>query len=200
MALLINQPRFFALVLCIALSIGAPLSVADGTREPEEYQLKAAYLYKFLAFTEWPTEAFETPDAPFVLCVVGKDPFGQVLDALAELGEVDGRPITIARIPSVEAATRCHLLFVANSEAGQLESILTDSRLVQSCLTVSDLPGFVEAGGGIELLLKDRRVKFRVNLDATRSSGLEIRSQMLRLAEEILDSTGLRPLTEGEAR
>lgn len=141
-----------------------------------EYGMKAVLFYRLAQFVYWPG-ATPAP-RPTVLCVVGKNPFGNALSQInASAGEVD------IRLAPVELGA-CHLLFIARNEAANLASWLEQSAGRQ-LITVSDLPGFARAGGMIELPLEGERVGIVVNRAAAQRAGFEFNAQLLRLARVI---------------
>jgi hypothetical protein len=151
-----------------------------------EYDVKAAFLYKFASFVEWPSEA---SNPPLCICVLGQDPFGPSLDRIVRDKSVNGRPFLIRRQRPGEGAGDCHILFIAGSERSRLKQIL-DSRQGEPVLTVSDVPGFCESGGGINLALAENRVRLEINPAAVQRAGLQVSSRLLSLA---------RLVREGEA-
>ena len=152
-------------------------------QRPREYQVKAAYLYGFGRFVEWPDAA--APADTFVLCVLGDDPFGPLLDQVAEGGVVKKRPVTVRRIGRPEDGARCDTLFVSASEQSRLARILAalDHRPV---LTVGDSPEFAQRGGMIGFTVDGGRVRFLVNLVAARDAGLMLQSELIRVAAAVL--------------
>jgi hypothetical protein len=158
------------------------LFAADGSAAPDEYRVKAVFLFNFSRFVEWPDSAFAAPDAPFVIGVFGQDPFGPELDEVASGETVNGRQLLIRRIQDVEGAGDCQILFIPAREQNKLDAILTalDRR---STLTVSDLDGAASRGAMIRLVTDRNRVRLRVNVDSARAAGLSISSKLLRSAE-----------------
>lgn len=152
--------------------------------EVPEYQVKAAILYKFAVFVEWPARAFATRTSPFVACVLGKDPFGPYLQQ--ELGEtrVGTHPVTIRRKQEGDAAADCHLIFIGASEQSRLAKILAPLRKKSALMVsdVSDVGEFCRLGGMIGLVMEQGRVRFQLNSKAIEQSGLQIDSRLKRVA------------------
>lgn len=146
---------------------------------PSEYQVKAAFLYNFAKFVEWP--ALANPAFPITMCVLGKDPFGKALESVMEGKTVNGRPIVIRRTNDLAVARSCQVLFLSASEAGRAGEIVKGLRDA-SVLTVSDLDRFTEAGGVIALVMEGQRVRFRINSKAAAFANLKISSKLLQLA------------------
>jgi hypothetical protein len=157
-----------------------PLMQAQDAK-PTEYQVKAAYLFNFARFVTWPVSA--TAGRPrFNICVLGRDPFGSVLDTAVEGEKIGGVPVGAKRVfrPD-EAATACDVLYISSSEDDQLTGILAGMDK-SSVLTVSDMPQFVKRGGMMQFVLEGNRVRFEVNLAAAQHAGLSLSSELLKLA------------------
>lgn len=175
--------------LCAILSLLAgsaisavPYSVAADLSQPSEYELKAAFLYNFIKFTEWPAGEMGKPDDPFVIAVVGKDPFGRVLDRTVEGERVHERAIVVRRYPKMDAAAAdSHVLFIGASEAKSLPAILKQLE-GDAVLTVSDMSDFAGAGGMIYLKKDNNRIAFEINLSAAKKVKLSLNAQLLKLA------------------
>ena len=148
-----------------------------------EYDVKAAFLYNFITFTEWPADAFSSSDGPYVIGVMGDDPFGSVLDQIVTGEQIKSRPLVVRRFKRLEDMHRVHILFLSPSEAHHLPEVLRWLK-GQRILTVSDIPGFAEAGGGIEFV-SDTRIKLVINPTALREANLAVSSKLLRLAQLI---------------
>jgi hypothetical protein len=163
--------------LGLGLLIAGPL----GARTPQEYDLKAAFLYNFATFTEWPAEAFEKPDSVFVIGVLGDDPFGSILDEIVNGEHIGKHPIVVARYKRAEEVRNCHIVFISASESRRMTDIIhrLQSRPV---LTVSDIPGFAEAGGLIGFITTNS-IGLKINPAAIQGAKLNISSKLLRLAK-----------------
>ena len=149
-----------------------------------EYQVKAVFLFNFSRFVEWPSSAFPAPDAPFVIGVLGHDPFGSELDAATRGETVNGRPLVVRRLRDVGEAADCQILFMHRSEAARMNEVLAtlDRR---STLTVSDLEEAGQRGAMIALVTENNRIRLRVNVGSVRAAHLTISSKLLRSAEII---------------
>jgi hypothetical protein len=148
---------------------------------PSEYQVKAAYLFNFVKFVEWPEEAFTDPLAPIVIGIVGDDPFGDALPQVVSGKTVQGRDLVIRKYHAGEDLRGSHILFISGSEKKRLPQLL--SSLHGSCvLTVADVDGFLEEGGMIRLFSEESRVRFAINVDAAIRAKLKISSKLLSLA------------------
>ena len=162
-------------ILCVA---AACLGVAPAwAMQPGEYQIKAAYLLNFARYVEWPAQRLPA-GAPLRLCVLGRDPFGEALSGL-EGRQVNGHEVKPRVVDGVEMASDCHLVFITDSEERRV-GLLLRGLVGRSVLTVSDIDGFAEAGGGIGLVVDEHRVRFDINLTSVQREGLRASSQLLR--------------------
>ncbi|TCS74097.1 uncharacterized protein DUF4154 [Sulfuritortus calidifontis] len=166
-----NRPLLALLALLAALG---SVARAEGLTE---YQAKAAMLYNFPKFIDWP--AGTRPGA--MLCVLGPDPFGPALDSL------QGKPlrngaVSIARPASVQAALTCQVLFIAGAD--NLNRVLAGLGTAP-VLTIGEEEGMAARGVMIELIREGPRIAFKINLSAARRAGLSISSQLLKLAREV---------------
>src|SRR6266571_4877191 len=124
--------------LSVALAATLPLFVSASQAQPtEEYAVKAAFLYNFARFTEWPADSFASDSAPFVLCIVGRDPFGQALEAV-EGRSVKGHAVRIDRRPAADKLRDCHIAFISQSERSRVRTVLKSAEN-DPVLTVSDI-------------------------------------------------------------
>jgi YfiR/HmsC-like len=186
-----RRPRWiWALTLVAALGF----EQARGDSVTPEYQVKAAFLYKFATYIHWP-EATETTPAPFVVGILGKDPFGSSLGTVVRGQNVHGKAIVIRKLARAEEALHCDVLFVSSSERERLPQIL-GALGSAPVLTVGDMDRFAERGGMINLITtEDNHIRFDINKAAIDRAGLKAPSQLLRLARIINAS-----LAAGEGR
>ena len=168
-----------ALALVSALLWSAEGGSVRAQQRIDEYRLKAAVLYNLTKFVEWPDESFPAATSPFVICILGIDPFGTALDESLPSRPGGGRAVVARRIADVE--TGCHILFIADSEVRRLPSIL-DKLRGASVLTVGEVTGFVDRGGVIGLVTEDDRVRFEINADAAAKARLKISARLMTLA------------------
>ncbi|HTK36568.1 MAG TPA: YfiR family protein [Caulobacteraceae bacterium] len=161
----------------------APL--AAGAQAPPsslEYPVKAAFLYKFGPFVEWPASAFETPSSPFVLCVVGDDPFGAVLDQAAAGQRVGRHPVTVRRMAKIDrGGPPCHVLYAAGSKIQPPAQALAAVQ-GEPVLTVTDGAHGDGSRGIITFVLQNSRVRFEIDARAAVQNGLSISSKLQSLA------------------
>jgi hypothetical protein len=169
--------RLKFLAIAIVLLARGGMEAQSSTATPSEYQVKAAFLYNFVKFVEWPS----LPAAEVGICVIGKDPFGESLDRVVEGKSLDGRRFAVRRIVEIADARGCHVLFVGRSESKRAAEIAAAARGL-GALTVSDIEGFAGHGGMIALLVADHRVRFQINAANAAGAGLKISSKLLQLA------------------
>ena len=174
------------LVTFACFFLGAPLAVTGEEGTPNEYRVKAAYLLNFAKFVEWPPVVFSGSDAPIVLCILGKDPFGDTFDSIK--GKlVNGRNVRVSQLKDVRGSKACHILFVSASERDSLPNIF--SKLKQSKILVAgDVQDFAAYGGVIGFVIKDKRIGFEINVDAAKRAGITISSKLLSMAKIVRDS------------
>jgi len=153
----------------------------ENSRSFPEYLIKAAYLYKFALFTDWPESAFADAIAPLRVCVLGKDPFGPTLETIVgrRVGE---RQVVTSYYAGVEGAEHCHVLFISRSEKKRLAGILGHLQN-RPVLVIADTPNFMQAGGIINLTIVEKKIRFEINARRAERAGLKLSSKLLRMAE-----------------
>ena len=149
-----------------------------------EYQVKAAFLFNFAKFVDWPADAFPTPDSPLLICVLGQDPFGRDFEQLITDKTVNGHRIEIAHPDGVPQARACQIVFIGIAEK-QMQPVLQALK-GSSVLTVSDAPGFTKMGGVIGFVLDDNRVRFEINQKAAEQSRLKLSARLLTVAKAVV--------------
>jgi hypothetical protein len=161
-----------------------PESFGQQAPAPTEPQIKAVYLYNFGKFVRWQVNAASAGNS-FDICVVGKNPFGTVLDSTVAGESIDGKSITVRNIAGMQDAGLCKILFISSSEASRLKTILSACRHI-SALTVSDIPGFAARGGMIGFVSLEGRVRFEVNVSPMSDAGLTVSSELLKVATKVM--------------
>lgn len=146
-----------------------------------EYEVKAAYLLNFGKFIKWPETALPPGTDKFSICVLGDDPFGNVLSTTVRDEKIDGKPVVARRIGRSQDVTGCQVLFISRSEDKQVHKLL-QSLSKTAILTVSDMPGFMDRNGMIQFTLVNNRVRFEVNLDSVQQAGITLSSELLKVA------------------
>lgn len=149
---------------------------------PSEYQLKAAFLYNFAKFVEWPTNAFVKATSPMVVGVLGENPFGNDLEQTIHGKTVNQHPFEVKEFHSLTEVKHCHILFISTSETDRLHDIFETLR-GSSVLTVGETKNFTESGGMINFVRVGNKVRFEINNPAAEKAGLIISSKLLSLAQ-----------------
>jgi len=169
-------------VLCVLLAVTAlRLDAAEATGKiVREYDLKAAFLFNFTHFVDWPSEAFADDNAPIVIGILGDDPFGPVLDRIIEGETIKNHKLVVKRSRRIQDLRTCHVLFISKSEKGRIGQILT-SLDGASVFTVGEVEGFARRGGITNLFLQGNKVRFEINVEAAKRKGLKISAQLLAL-------------------
>ena len=170
-----------SLLVWLLLILAAPVRAGAGQPASLEYPIKATYLYKFAPFVTWPESAFDTPSSPFVLCIVGEDPFGQLLDQAVAGQRVGQHVIVVRRLQRVDRTPNCHILFVGASR-GQAGADALAMVKGAPVLTVTDSASADSAASVIQFVVQDNRVRFRIDGQAAAQNGLVISSKLLSLA------------------
>jgi hypothetical protein len=172
-----------ATVITLVAALLCPaLPQASAADRPTQSEVEAAYLYNFGKFVHWPANE---QTRPLNICVLGKDPFGGMLDKIVANEKIDGRALAVDRIQRTSQASDCSILYIAASESPRLERDLTEVA-THPLMTVSDIDGFAERGGMIQFVLENDRVRFEVNLNATQKAGLTLSSQLLKVAVRVI--------------
>lgn len=185
-ALLIMRPRgcwVWRLGL-IAIFVGV-VFVSSRAQSPSEYEVKAAFLFNFAKFVEWPAGVFSNSDAPFRICLLGRDPFGSNLDQIIAGKTLDGRRIVVGRSADATDLRTCQILFIAASETRRIPQILQQLKGA-GVLTVGDTKGFVQMGGMIDFVRDGDRVRFEINLKAADSAHLKLSARLMGVAKQVL--------------
>jgi hypothetical protein len=173
-----------AVCIVAALCCLASSSLAQQAR-PTEAQVKAAYILNFGQFVSWPNDRLETQDS-FKICLLGKDPFGPMMESTVSGEQIEGKRITIERLSKMPGNSQCNVLFISPGEEGHLDTILAIAR-ASKILTVSDMPRFAERGGIIGLVSQKDKVRFEVNRLAAEQSHLALSSELLKVAIKVLE-------------
>ena len=158
----------------------AQFSPALGQR-PSEYQVKAAFLFNFPNFVEWPAEVLPDTSTTLTIGILGKDPFGGAFVPFVGKA-VRGRTLIVERSTRLQELPFCHILFICDSEEKYLPQILEHFRN-RSVLTIGETKGFARAGVMINFVLHENKVRLEINVEATERAGLKLSSKLLKLAQ-----------------
>lgn len=160
-----------------ALAILLLLMLPPAQAGPSEYEIKAAFIYQIARFVEWPQRGESLSPR---LCLLGGNPFGSALDSIRDR-LLEGRRMNVVLLdPSVDLRG-CTLLFIATPAEKFLDRIAALSRDA-GLLTFADTEGFAQRGAMVNFFLENDKVRFEINLEAARRSGLKISSKLLSLA------------------
>jgi len=151
------------------------------TQGPSEYKVKAAFLYSFTKFVEWPPTSPESSNGPVTVCVFGENPFGGALQEILAGKTFNGRPFTLKEVKSTQEVRACLILFISSSERKRLKTVL-ESLQGAAVLTIGDTQGFAEDGCIIDFVLEDNKMRFEINTIAADRARLKISSKLLSLA------------------
>ena len=195
-ALILLSMAVFLLAVSLSVTVRA-----DSAANPE-YRLKAAFLHNFMMFVDGGRfDQASDPNEPIQIGIIGKTPFGDAFEplrdrkfrnrpvtikafkGLAEMADADGRRPQQHR--QLDALRQCHMLFLCSSEKAHLEALLNPIRTL-GILTVADVPGFLEAGGMVNFLIENKKIRCEVNAAATGRAKLQIRAKLLRLAKRVI--------------
>ena len=172
-------------VLAFALGVlvgGSAFGLLRWQSSPEE--VKAAFLYQFTRFIEWPSAAFAKPSDPWRVAVLGDDPLYEALEKSLRDKRVDQRPFRIERVEAAGDLRGFHVVFVPEDRARRLPEILSALR-GSPCLVVGASPGFAAEGGAVNFVLENRRIRFEINPAAADAAGLKVSSKLLQLARVV---------------
>lgn len=179
---LLRLARSFVLCGILAISAAGPVRAQDdGPAVYDERLVKAAFIYNFAKFTDWPQDAFESADSPLRICVLGANTLGSAMSTI--VGKtVRARPVVASQVPTAGAARGCHVVFVGKSRRADLPAII-ETLAERPTLLVSDMKNFARLGGTINLYKRKSRLRFQVNIGAASKAGLRLSSKMLKLGE-----------------
>ncbi len=153
---------------------------------PNEYTVKAVFLYSFGRYTEWPEDTFRNASDPFVIGIVGEDSFAGALDEVAAKKTIQDRRIVVRRFASPdEYKQRCHILFVSRSIPPEQQAALIRNTQGTATLVVGETPGFAGNGGGANFFVDGDRVRFEINVDIARHSRLRMDAKLLNLGRPV---------------
>jgi hypothetical protein len=180
------KPRRTSLALRAWTAIAAAFALACAPSgvayaQFQEFQVKAAYLYKFAPFVDWPANAFPSPTSALVLCVAGEDPFGPMLDRAVAGQKIGVRPIQVRRLAKADKAVGCHILYLGGSKPQPIADGLAGVRGAP-VLTVTDGAVTGDDRGVIHFVIRDRNIRFEIDDAAAAKNGLTISSKLLSLA------------------
>ena len=166
---------------CI-IALGFLFSSAARAQVADQYRVKAAFVYNFAKFVEWPPQSLRSPSFPFVIGVLGKNPFGNALVELVAGKTLAGREFQVRDVTDAPQASSCQIVFISSSEHKRLKPLL-DAIENSGVLTVGETENFAAEGGIINFKIEDGSVRLQINLAAARKQQLRISAKLLSLAE-----------------
>jgi len=172
-----GKRRRKSILLALHLLLASSLRAAPPPKAAPEPDVKAAFLLNFTKFIEWP-QADSSPSAPFPICIWGEDPFGPVLDQILQGEMVNGHPLVAQRLNRTSSKA-CRIVYVDHNEKVDRDIL---EAFGPGVLTVGEGESFTREGGMIAFVLENRRVRFNINLTATRNAGLTLSSRLLSVA------------------
>jgi len=178
--------QFCAVALALLIAVADAIPIGAQVNPTLEYQVKAAFLYNFVKFVEWPPDAFQNEKSPLTLCVFRYDPFGSALDEVIAGQTLNNRRVVVQRINKLPDLKACQLVFVSDREDKHLPEIM-DSLEGASVLVVGEGGDFAEHSGGIQFFLENNKLRFAVNVDAIQRARLKVSSKLLALARIVHD-------------
>jgi hypothetical protein len=177
--------RAAASLLALAL-LATPLHVVPAAAGPgplsPDYVIKAAYLYNFALFVDWPADAFQSADAPFVIGILGSDPFGDALTQIVSGKRINRRRIHVEVVQLTQDLRRAHLVFLSAADAARLGEVVPAAASGVPQLVVGETDNFLRQGGTISFTVRDNKVGYDINLEAARKARLIVSSKLLSLA------------------
>ena len=177
-------PPFACVVLSLTAVWGLPIRNLHAQEAPTEYQVKAAYLYNFLKFVEWPGDPLANTQGQWVIGIVGDNPFADQLTQVIAGKTVQGHELQIKRFQPGEDLRVCHVLFISASEKKRLPTMLA-ALSGSSVLTVADMDHFIESGGMIQFVMEEKRVRFGIDVGAASRARLKVSAKLLSLARTV---------------
>jgi len=183
--------KWIAAVAVAALTLGSPAAAAQGAEDASaaEQRVKAAFLYQFSAYVQWPPEAFATPDAPVVIAVAGAARLAADLAQIANGRTVNGRPVSIRQVRAGDSLSGVHILFIGRADPSLRAQLLPRVRMLP-ILVVTETEGALGEGSMINFIMTERRVRFEIALDTAEKSGLRLSSRLLSVAADVRTAGG----------
>jgi hypothetical protein len=181
--------RWLAADRAVVLGLLAILGclTAGSPEEIDEYKLKAAFIFNFVKFVQWPGNSFQNAKQPTTICVLGQDPFAGSLAGTLAGRAIEGRPLIVRHIATAKQVSGCHVLFIGSGEDQRIHSVLAEIH-TPGTLTIgeSDLAG--DGGVMIDFKLEGGKIGFDINLSAAQRAELKISSRLLSLARSVVGS------------
>jgi hypothetical protein len=174
-------------MLAVLLVFSPCAPAREQTAPSVEYQVKAAFLLNFARFVEWPPDAFDSANAPITFRVFRQDPFGGALADVTQGKSINNRALLVRHVQSLADLKSCQIVLVSGSADKDLSAAL-DTLKTSNALVVGESEGFAKRGGGIQFYLEAEKVRFSVNVDATKRARPNVSSKLLALARIVHDA------------
>ena len=165
--------------------VSLPVATAAQNESNSEYQVKAAFLFHFAQFVDWPPEVFKSEASPLTYCTLGEDPFQGALDASLSGKMIGARPIRVQHLKQSQDIPECQVIFIGTMEKKHMSAVLADLKRTP-ILTVGDSEHFVNEGGVIGFCLEGKKIRFEINLNAATQAKLKISAKLLTLAKTVV--------------
>jgi hypothetical protein len=175
--------RILMVAACASLLIGQ--DVWPQGNPSSEYAIKAAFLFHFAQFAEWPATAFKDATTPLTFCTLGENEFHGALDDSISGKRIGNRTLRVQRLKEPQGAAECQVIFVGGNDKKRIPALLASLKDAP-VLTVGDTENFVQNGGMIGLFLEDSKVRFEINLDSVERAKLRISATLLALARTVI--------------
>lgn len=177
-------------IACLALYAGLTICFSPGTTAANdeatlEHRVKAAFLYKFASYVNWPERAFPRSDSPLTIAIIGAEAIAAELSQIVNGRAAQGRPVTVKRIRVGESLAGTHILFIGAIDAERLILVMQAAKS-HPILVVTGSEGMLSQGSMINFLPIERRLGFEISLDNSRKSGLTLNSRLLAVAQRVL--------------
>jgi hypothetical protein len=189
-----TPPLVRSILLAAAFALagagGWPMESARAQEDPAQLELKvkAAFLYKFIGYIDWPAASFARPDTPVTIAVVGADALAAELAQAVAGRTANDRPVTVRRLKPGDSLDGIHVLFVGRAESPRLAQ-LAQAAQARSILTVTESDGALAQGSIINFVVAERRVRFEIALDSAEKSRLKLSSRLLAVAQQVRTGT-----------
>lgn len=183
----IYRSRLIAFVVCAMMSLVLPSAVAQEESSEEtfisrEYPLKALFVYNFGSYVDWPAASFSSKDAPFVIGILGPSPIDKTLRSIAATKKIGDRTILVEQFSAVDKIKPCQILFIPRTVSKQEQQAAIDFLKNQATLIVGESSGFADEGGTINFFVEANKIRFEVNVAATKRRQLKVSSKLLAIA------------------
>ena len=172
------------LAVALALLFGGSCARAESDTTTAEYRIKAAFLFKFVGFVDWPPATFDRADAPFTIGVLGGPTLGNELEQIAAGRQVNGHPVRVRLLGRGDSSAGLQVLFVGRSEAARLNAVAVAAEGMPT-LVVSESDGALALGSAINFVVVDDKVRFDVALHSINRAGLKISARLLAVARVV---------------